>query len=372
MDTYLESENEENDNIILNDNGITFEYDCEALKKMYKIFFLQNTYYISDDEDSLPTVKNTSQEQNNGYSTSIKISEDRAGYLFAFDEALEIFGVKFIKSFINGNVIDEDNMKSQISAAQTEHERISVLFSEYLNDTTIPHGARAIKTHKETMLVNHLLDADDKVLECNLWKITKPCALNPIGVQRLFDCYSNGHEIMNSICRQEVFGAEKIETKGRRALNVTKTTMKNVNENKKATKKTSTQFSDTPLEIQPIQIIRSFSESSYLQTQTQPHLYEVVENVTKKRSRCVTTLEAKNMLHLLIQLIQQGEEVTEEKISAILPTLNMKQIQIICGMLIELRIIYYEITLIKSKKILFFFIQIIKVAYVFFFENSAK
>jgi len=183
MDTYLESENEENDNIILNDNGITFEYDCEALKKMYKIFFLQNTYYISDDEDSLPTVKNTSQEQNNGYSTSIKISEDRAGYLFAFDEALEIFGVKFIKSFINGNVIDEDNMKSQISAAQTEHERISVLFSEYLNDTAIPHGTRAMKTHKETMLVNHLLDADDKVLECNLWKITKPCALNPIGVQ---------------------------------------------------------------------------------------------------------------------------------------------------------------------------------------------
>jgi len=45
------------------------------------------------------------------------------------------------------------------------------LFSEYLNDTTIPHGIRAIKTYKETMwnLVNHLLDtfniADDKVLE---------------------------------------------------------------------------------------------------------------------------------------------------------------------------------------------------------------
>jgi hypothetical protein len=39
-------------------------------------------------------------------------------------------------------------------------------------------------------LVNHLLDAfniaDDKVLEWNLWKITK---LNPSGVQRLFDCY---------------------------------------------------------------------------------------------------------------------------------------------------------------------------------------
>ncbi|CAH1767795.1 13919_t:CDS:2, partial [Entrophospora sp. SA101] len=170
------------------------------------------------------------------------------------------------------------NMKSQISAAQTEHERIGVLFSEYLNDTTTPHGTRAIKTHKETTwdLVNHLLDtfnvADNKAFECNLWKTTKPCALNPVGVQRLFDCYTNGHERMNSI----------------------------------------------------FQIIRSFSESSYLQTQAQPHLHESVENVIKKRSRCVTTLEAKNTLLPLIQLIQQGEEISEEKILTILPTLNMK------------------------------------------------
>ncbi|CAJ0907378.1 4869_t:CDS:1 [Entrophospora sp. SA101] len=186
---------------------------------------------------------------------SIKTSEDRAGHFFGFDEALETLGVKFIKGFINGNVIDEDNMKSQISAAQTKHERIGVLFSEYLNDTTTPHGTRAIKTHKETTwdLVNHLLDtfnvADNKAFECNLWKTTKPCALNPVGVQRLFDCYTNGHERMNSICRQEVFGTEKIEKKGRRALNITKTTMKNINENKKAEKKTPTQFSDNSLQI---------------------------------------------------------------------------------------------------------------------------
>jgi hypothetical protein len=51
---------------------------------------------------------------------------------------------------------------------------------------------------------------------------------------------------------------------------------------------------------------------------------EAVENVTKKRTRCVTTLEAKNTLHPLIQLIQQGEEISEEKILTILPTLNMK------------------------------------------------
>ncbi len=93
---------------------------------------------ISDDEDTLPTqsldsssaVNNTNQQRNNGYL-----------------------------------------MKIKISTAQTEHERINVLFSEYLNDTTIPHRTRAIKSYKENMwnLVNHLLDAfniaDNKVLE---------------------------------------------------------------------------------------------------------------------------------------------------------------------------------------------------------------
>jgi hypothetical protein len=39
MDMYLESENEENDDIILNDNDIDFEYDNEAFKTYKKIFF---------------------------------------------------------------------------------------------------------------------------------------------------------------------------------------------------------------------------------------------------------------------------------------------------------------------------------------------
>ena len=106
--------------------------------------------------------------------------------------------------------------------------------------------------------------------------------------------------------------------------------MKNISENKK-TVKTSAQFSDTPLQIQPVQVIRSLSESSYLQTQPQPHLHEPIifvneatENVIKKRSRRVTTLEAKNILHPLILLIQRGEEISEEKILTILPTLNME------------------------------------------------
>ncbi|CAH1762891.1 10056_t:CDS:2, partial [Entrophospora sp. SA101] len=73
----------------------------------------------------------------------------------------------------------------------------------------------------------------------------------------------------------------------------------------------------------------------------------IVENVIKKRSRHVTTLEAKNTLLLLIQLIQQGEEISEEKFLTILPTLNMKADSSNTWMLIESRIIYHEIAPIK-------------------------
>jgi hypothetical protein len=93
----------------------------------YKNFFLQDLYCddTSDDEDILPiqsldsssTVNNTNQERNNVYSTCILID------------------------LVDGKIQTCD------------------LFSEYLNDTTIPHRTRAIETHKEIMwnLVNHLL-----------------------------------------------------------------------------------------------------------------------------------------------------------------------------------------------------------------------
>src|SRR5215204_2917516 len=54
---------------------------------------------------------------------SLKVSEDRIGRLLAFDEGLETFGVKFIKNNIIGNVIDDESLKTQIKAAQSEYER---------------------------------------------------------------------------------------------------------------------------------------------------------------------------------------------------------------------------------------------------------
>ena len=42
------------------------------------------------------------------------------GHYFAFDEALERFGVKFVKQNIGGKILNDEELKSQISSVQIE------------------------------------------------------------------------------------------------------------------------------------------------------------------------------------------------------------------------------------------------------------
>ncbi|RHZ80345.1 hypothetical protein Glove_137g151 [Diversispora epigaea] len=106
---------------------------------------------------------------------------------FVFYEALETFGVKFIKCNISGDAIDENNLKNQIKASQDERERVDLLLSEYLDDISISHSERAIKSRKES-----------------LWKFL-----------------------------QEVLKIEPENTQGRRAKEVVKPKLKDYNNNKK-------------------------------------------------------------------------------------------------------------------------------------------
>jgi len=97
------------------------------------------------------------------FATSVKIDNDekRKGHYFAFDEALETFGVKFVKQNITGNMINAENLKLQIKAAQSERDRIGILLSEYLDDACGSIEERAINQRKDAMwnLVDKLLIA---------------------------------------------------------------------------------------------------------------------------------------------------------------------------------------------------------------------
>ncbi|PKY46612.1 hypothetical protein RhiirA4_461515 [Rhizophagus irregularis] len=180
-------------------------------------------------------------EEKLNYCSAFKIPHDIDSGLhhvcFGFDEALETFGVRFIKGNISGNVIDEKNLKNQIKASQSERERIDLLMSEYLNDNSISHSERAIKSHQESLweLVDDLViifEMDDP-LSHQLFRKYPPTEMNQEGLDRLIACYPNGLERIKGIYRQEVLKIESRNTKGRRAVGVVRTKVKDYNSNKK-------------------------------------------------------------------------------------------------------------------------------------------
>jgi hypothetical protein len=58
-------------------------------------------------------------------------------HFLAFDEALERYGVKFVKQNIGGNPIDQAQLELQIQSFQAEKERLELLLSEYLDDDNL-------------------------------------------------------------------------------------------------------------------------------------------------------------------------------------------------------------------------------------------
>ena len=123
-------------------------------------------------------------------------------------------------------------------------------------------------------------------------------------MQRLYNCYVNGCERMYSICRQEVLGTEEINTTGRRLLNISRTKIKTLKENKKGTKSKLTSVI-TPSE-QPRLITTALS-------------IDVPEQLHQRPVRRETTSKAKGILN---PLICKRKEITDEEILNILPNLN--------------------------------------------------
>ncbi|RHZ57214.1 hypothetical protein Glove_392g9 [Diversispora epigaea] len=146
---------------------------------------------------------------------------------FAFDEALETFRVRFIKQNITGNIINEETLKRNIKAAQSERERVDLLLSEYLEDTSVSHSQRAINSRKEVLwkLVNNLIIIFDmkNPLEHPIFRKHIPPELNKEGCEKLIACYPNGLERIQKVYLQEVLKTEKRDPTGRRAIGVKRT-----------------------------------------------------------------------------------------------------------------------------------------------------
>ncbi|PKK64356.1 hypothetical protein RhiirC2_769934 [Rhizophagus irregularis] len=113
-----------------------------------------------------------------------------------FDEALETFGVKYVKQNVIGNTIDEKCLKDQIKAVQDERARIDLLIYEYLDNKSILPAERTSKSRMAPLwdLVGDLVDifGMSDPLSHDLFQEYQPTELHHQGVERLISCYQKG------------------------------------------------------------------------------------------------------------------------------------------------------------------------------------
>ncbi|RIB18026.1 hypothetical protein C2G38_2185794 [Gigaspora rosea] len=101
---------------------------------------------------------------------SINLTQE--GHYFAFDEALETFGIKFLKEHMTGCATNLENLELNIKAAQTEYDRLNLL--EFINQKP-----------------------ESSILFAKTTQLTED------GYQRMFTCYELGIKRMNSIIKQK-------------------------------------------------------------------------------------------------------------------------------------------------------------------------
>lgn len=165
-------------------------------------------------------------EENDSYHTCL-----------GFDEALETFGVKYVKQNITGNTIDEKSLRNQIKACQDERDRIDLLLYEYLNNNIGLPTERTCKSRRESLwnLVDDLIDifGMSDPLSHKLFQEYPSTELHCQGVERLIACYEKGLKRIKAVYRQEVLETECRNARGRRTTDVVRTKLKDFNDKKK-------------------------------------------------------------------------------------------------------------------------------------------
>jgi hypothetical protein len=211
---------------------------------------------------------------------------------FGFDEALETFGVRFIKGNISGNVIDEENLKNQIKASQSERERIDLLMSEYLNDNSISHSERAVKSRQESLweLINDLVEifGMENPISHQLFQRYTPTEIHQEGLDRLIACYPDGLERIKGIYRQEVLKIES-KTGGRRTVGVVRTKVKDYDNQKKSRNLPATTSSHSSQK--DTDEILNEQSADYLPDTTKPQSKQKKHRTTKEEMEILSALK---------------------------------------------------------------------------------
>ncbi|POG72422.1 hypothetical protein GLOIN_2v1829825 [Rhizophagus irregularis DAOM 181602=DAOM 197198] len=90
--------------------------------------------------------------------TAPTVNLTNPGHFFAYDEALETFGVKFVKQNITRITTDKEELKLRIRATQLEKDRTDMLLCDYIGDNVKSSQQRNVQSRKNKVWeLAHLL-----------------------------------------------------------------------------------------------------------------------------------------------------------------------------------------------------------------------
>ncbi|PKC04709.1 hypothetical protein RhiirA5_421879 [Rhizophagus irregularis] len=237
------------------------------------------------------------------YCASVNLT--RKGHYLAFDEALEVYGVGYVKQNIIGNVINQENLNLQIRATQEEKERIDVLLNEYLDPYNYNRKDRKVDNRIDPLwkLVENLVEIFqiNNYTEHDLFKNNPPSQLTREGLEKLSNAYNEGLKRIKEVYCQEVIKIERINTKERCHLEIVKTDVRSISKSQKRKVTEGNNGSSSrsiPIDENPQQLSD--------------------KNPVSKHKRIVTTNEEKEILK---PLLLKETIPTEEEINNILANL---------------------------------------------------
>ncbi|GBC44445.1 uncharacterized protein OCT59_014491 [Rhizophagus irregularis] len=150
--------------------------------------------------------------------TAPSINLTSPGHFFAYDEALETFGVKFVKQNVTRIPADKEELKLRIKATQLEKERTEMLICDYIGDSVQSSRPRNVQSRKEKIweLAHLLINAFESLnpLENPVFEFCNN--LNDDGVNQLIIAYDIGIKRLQTIANQEIFLTESYTTIGRK------------------------------------------------------------------------------------------------------------------------------------------------------------
>ncbi|RIB04079.1 hypothetical protein C2G38_2223353 [Gigaspora rosea] len=118
-----------------------FDLKLHSLMAFAPLFHITRKYRYAESVARFITELRNEPQLLQNLRTVPSINLTQEGYYFAFDKALETFGIKFLKENMTGCATNLENLELNIKVAQTEYDRLNLLISEFTNDQSVSRSS---------------------------------------------------------------------------------------------------------------------------------------------------------------------------------------------------------------------------------------